>query len=168
VDFVLENGLDVTIRPIRPDDKELLVAGLRLLSPESQYKRFLSPKPHLTRAELRYLTEVDGVGHYALVAVERDTPRHLVGVGRFIRDPERPDTAEFAIVVGDHYQGQGAGRALGSLLVDAARDRGIRRFTARTLEENAPAQRLIAGIGEHLEYVHCGDGSREIVAELAA
>jgi RimJ/RimL family protein N-acetyltransferase len=164
----LDNDLEIAVRPIEPGDKELLIQGLTLLSPETQYKRFLAPKPRFTKGELRYLTEVDGHDHVALIAVEAENPSRIVGVGRFVRLADRPDTAEFAIVVGDPYQGQGAGRALGSLLVDAARDRGIRRFTARTLEENAPVQRLIAGIGEHLEYVHCGDGSREIVAELAA
>jgi RimJ/RimL family protein N-acetyltransferase len=168
VNLPLDNGLRVAIRPIAPGDKALLLAGLRLLSPETQYRRFLSPKPSLTRGELRYLTEVDGVDHVALIAVEADNPAHLVGVARFVRDAERPDTAEFAIVVGDRYQGQGAGRALARALVDEAQARGVHRFTATTLADNAPVQRLIASIAQDLEHVIAGSGTRFIEAELAA
>ena len=168
MNLTLDSGLEVAVRPIEPGDKGLLVDGLRLLSPESQYRRFLSPKPRFSSSELRYLTEVDGIDHVALIAVEADDPSHIVGVARFIRDRERPDTAEFAIVVGDHYQGHGAGRALARLLVHEAQARGIRRFTATTLGDNAPVQRLIASIAEHLEHVIAGNGTRVIEAELAA
>ena len=168
MDFTLESGTRIVIRPIEPGDKPLLVAGLRLLSPETQYKRFLAPKPSFTRGELRYLTEVDGVDHVALIAVEAADPSHLIGVARFVRDPQRPDTAEFAIVVGDAYQGQGAGRALARALVVEAQERGVRRFTATTLAENAPVQRLIASIAQDLEHVIAGSGTRFIEAELVA
>jgi RimJ/RimL family protein N-acetyltransferase len=168
VNLQLSGGLEVVVRPIAPGDKPLLVNGLRLLSPETQYKRFLSPKPRFTRGELRYLTEVDGVDHVALIAVEADDPSHVVGVARFVRDRERPDTAEFAIVVGDPYQGQGLGSALSSLLVDEARTRGVRRFTAITLADNAPVQKLIASIARHLEHVPAGNGTRVIEVELDA
>jgi RimJ/RimL family protein N-acetyltransferase len=168
VNLALETGLEMTIRPIEPGDKALLLAGLRLLSPETQYKRFLSPKPSLSRSELRYLTEVDGVNHVALIAVEAADPAHMVGVARFVRDPERPDTAEFAIVVGDRYHGQGAGRALARALVHEAQERGVRRFTATTLADNAPVQRLIASIAQDLEHVIAGSGTRLIEAELVA
>ena len=166
MDFTLENGLEVAVRPIEPGDKALLVSGLKLLSPESQYKRFLSPKPSFSGGELRYLTEIDGIDHVALIAVEAENPSHMVGVARFVRDRERPDTAEFAIVVGDRYQGQGAGRTLAAMLVDEALARGVRRFTATSLADNAPVQRILASIAEDLEHVIVGNGTRSVEAEL--
>jgi GNAT superfamily N-acetyltransferase len=168
VNLTLRNGLELHIRSIRPDDKSLLVNGLRLLSPESVQRRFLAPKPRFTATELRYLTEVDGRDHVALVAVEAARPSHLVAVGRFVRDLQRPDTAEFAIVVADPYQRLGVGRALSELLIAEARKRGIRRFSAVTHGDNVPAQKLIASISEHLEYVSATNGAREMVVELAA
>src|ERR687897_58989 len=51
-----------------------------------------------------------------------------VAVARCVRLPDRPDTAEMAIVVGDPFQGQGLGRALTLALADAAVAVGIRRF----------------------------------------
>jgi RimJ/RimL family protein N-acetyltransferase len=168
MDLRLRDGTELHVRPIRSDDKELLAAGFALLSEETRQMRFLTAKPRLTKGDLRYLTEVDGRDHVALVAVEREHPSHIVAVGRFVRDAAHPDTAEFAIVVGDPYQRQGLGRALGRTLAAEAHARGIHRFTATVLAENDGVQKLIASIGEHLEYVSNGDGSRDIVADLAA
>ncbi len=157
----------LVIRPIRPGDAPLLAAGMEQLSAETLRRRFLAPKSRLTSRELRYLTEVDGCRHYALVAVSADDPTELFAVGRWVRDAERPDTAEVAVVVGDCHQGQGIGRRLGLALADAARARGIRRFTATMLTDNQPAHRLFAAISERLVALHSG-GLDEVTGELAA
>jgi GNAT superfamily N-acetyltransferase len=167
VDLRLNNGTDVVIRPIRSGDKALLAAGMARLSARSARLRFLAPKTHLTVAELRYLTEVDHVDHYALVAVRADDPTCLAGVGRWVRDTDRRDTAEIAIVVADELQGQGLGVALGVALADAARARGIARFTGITLAENTAAQRLFAHIADTLR-MRLDGATYELVAELAA
>ena len=154
--------------PLAGERFRRLAAGFRLLSDETRQMRFLTAKPRLTKSDLRYLTEVDGRDHVALVAVEREHPTHIAAVGRFVRDPARPDTAEFAIVVGDAYQRQGLGRALGEALAAEAKSRGIHRFTAITLSDNVGVQKLIGAISEQLEYAHNGDGTRALTADLAA
>jgi RimJ/RimL family protein N-acetyltransferase len=172
MDLRLPDGLHITVRPIRPEDKPLLADGIRLQSPETIQRRFLAPKPRFSSSELRYLTEVDGIDHVALIAFEAGKPQDraesVVGVARFVRDRFRPDTAEFAILICDAYQRRGAGRALGGLLVEEARAHGITRFSALTQSDNVPAQRLIAAIGQHLEYVPQPDGTREVLVQLAA
>ena len=137
------------------------------LSPQSARLRFLAPKNHLTLAELRYLTEVDHIAHYALVAVLADDPTTMAGVGRWVRDGDHPDAAEVAIVVGDCYQRQGLGTALGTALGDGARALGIARFTAMMLPENTAAQRLFAHISGRLS-TRVESGTYELVADLAA
>jgi RimJ/RimL family protein N-acetyltransferase len=167
-ELALSDGRRVWLRPIRPDDKGRLAAGLEALSPLSRYRRFLSPKPRLSSAELRYLTEVDGRDHVALVALAANAPECLVAVGRFVRLPEAPDTAEFAIVVADDWQARGLGRALAERLAAEALRRDVRRFRALTLEDNVPVQRLIARLARHLEDDRRSGGVRETVADLAA
>jgi RimJ/RimL family protein N-acetyltransferase len=152
------------IRPIEPGDKERLVDGLAQLSAESIRKRFLAAKPRFTKSELRYLTEVDGRNHIALVALEDD---QLVAVARCVRLPDRPDTAEMAIVVGDPWQGQGLGTALTHALADAALAVGIRRFAATMLGDNEAARRLMRTFSARLDEARV-DGLREVVVELAA
>jgi RimJ/RimL family protein N-acetyltransferase len=132
----------VTLRRIRPQDKAMLVEGLRNASPRSVHQRFLGPKPRFTSRELRYLTEVDFHSHYALVALDAEDPRRLLGVGRWIRDAADPGLAEVAVIIADDVQGQGLGTVLGLALADAARARGVRGFTATMHHDNHRAHRL--------------------------
>jgi RimJ/RimL family protein N-acetyltransferase len=160
----LSDGSRVRIRPIAPDDGPRLAAGMRALSPESARRRFLAPKPSLSAHELRYLTDVDGVDHLALVAVTADD--RIVGVARCVRSVPGDDTAELAIVVGDAQQGQRLGAALLRALADAACRVGIRRFTATTLADNRAVEGLLAGVATALDGRHAEGGVRELVAWL--
>ena len=157
------------IRPIRSDDKRLLSEGLRRLSDESVQRRFLTPKRTFSRTELRYLTEINAVDHVALVAEDPTEPaRDLVAVGRFVRLAEDPEAAEIAIVVWDDWQGRGLGSILGGHLARAARNRGIKRFTATMAADNRPAHRLMAKLTSDLRQRHAGGGVDELVLDLAA
>ncbi|HEX8105646.1 MAG TPA: GNAT family N-acetyltransferase [Solirubrobacteraceae bacterium] len=166
--FTLRDGTRVVVRPIEPGDKARLAEGLRRLSERTIRRRFLAAKPRFSSTELRYLTEVDGVDHVALVAVLADDPDALVAVARFVRLPDRPGTAEMAVVVGDAYQGLGLGRRLAQLLADEARRGGVVRFAATMLGENLPAQRVMRTITERLEGRWAGGGVRELIGDLAA
>ncbi len=79
----LEPGLDVLIRPIRPEDRHLMTAAFALLTPESRYQRFFAPVERLTDSDLGYLTEIDHSLHEALVAVDPEDGS-LVGVARYV------------------------------------------------------------------------------------
>ena len=157
----------ILFRHIRPDDKGRLAAGLARMSPESRQKRFLMPKPRFSSSELRYLTEIDGFDHVAIVAVSAEDPDVFYGVARFVRLRDDPEAAEVAIVVADPLQGKGLGRELGRRLADEARERGVKRFTATLLGDNVAAHRLFASISDRLES-HVGHGVREVVVQIAA
>ena len=165
--LALPDGTPVFVRPIRAEDKPLLSAGLRQLSLETAFRRFLTPKTSFSAAELRYLTEVDGHDHIALVAVHAHALDRLIGVARCVRT-EPGDSAEVAIVIGDAWQGLGLGRQLVSELARIARREGIRRFTGTMLAHNRPAFRLMRGFGTGFEAGPISGGMREVVTLLSA
>lgn len=140
---VLRDGTRVVLRLIRPEDKELLRAGFDRLSPASRYARFLAPKASLSDDELRYLCDVDQEDHVAIGAVREDDPTRGLGIARFIRQPDRPDTAEAAIAVTDEVQHQGLGSLLGLRLIAAAAERGVTRFRCEILGSNASMTSLL-------------------------
>jgi L-amino acid N-acyltransferase YncA len=146
----------------------MLSEGLSQLSEESRRRRFLSAKPRLSAAELRYLTEVDGRDHYALVAQLADDPTAIVAVGRFVRLPDDWTTAEAAIVVCDDLQRRRLGTQLARMLGDAARQRGIRRFVATVLSDNPAALRLMRTLTTRLEDGRHEHGVHEVLMDLAA
>jgi len=147
----------------------MLADGLRRLSPQSAQRRFLSPKRSFSRTELRYLTEVDGLDHVALVAEYPSAPaRRLIAVGRFVRLDDDPRAAEVAVTVADEWQRRGLGSVLGKHLAHAARNRDIRRFTATMSSDNVAAHRLMATLTEHLDRHHVGAGVDELVLDLVA
>jgi acetyltransferase len=161
----LRDGTELLVRAIQPADKALLAAGLTKLSETSVQRRFLGPKPKLTGAELRYLTEVDGHDHYAIVAVAQG---EIVASARWVRLADDPQAAEAAIVVCDALQGKGLGKALARLLADAARAHGVMRIHATMLSDNPPALALMRVIAARLSDGGHVSGVHEVVAELAA
>jgi acetyltransferase len=161
------DGTQLYVRHVKPGDRDLIAKAWSLLSEESQRKRFLAPKPRLTGSDLRYLTEIDGHDHVALIALRLNEPGRLVGVARYVRLREDPETAEVAVTIADPMQGQGIGTKLGILLADEARGRGIKRFSASVLTDNAPALRLMSTLSDRLEG-HTDHGVRDLVADLAA
>jgi GNAT superfamily N-acetyltransferase len=161
----LRDGTRVVLRLIRPDDKELLRAGFERLSPASRYSRFLAPKAALSDDELRYLCDVDQEDHVAIGAVREDDPTLGLGTARFIRQPDRPDTAEAAIAVTDDAQHLGLGSLLGLRLIAAAAERGVTRFRCEVLGSNASMTGLLDQIAPD-RTVELGSGVMSVELEL--
>ena len=136
------DGRTFVIRPLEPDDKPLLVEGLKQMSEESRYRRFLAPKPSFTAAELAYLTEVDHRDHEALIAIEPESG-DPVGVARYVRSQAEPEVAEAALAVVDEWQHCGVGTALLRTLIARARQEDVRRFRATVLGDNQPMFKLL-------------------------
>lgn len=141
----LRDGSEAVLRPIRPDDKELLHRGFLKLSAESRYRRFFAAKNDLTADELRYLTELDGIHHFAIGAVSLDGHDGL-GVARFIQLDGEPGVAEAAIAVADEHQGKGLGSLLFQRLVAAAAERGVTRIRCEMLGSNQGMADLVLAL----------------------
>lgn len=134
----------VVLRDLQPDDGDVLDAVMSGLSPRSRHLRFHTPVRQLNGAMRRALLDVDGHDRIALVAVSADGSP--VGIARAVRDGRRRDDAEIAVAVIDLWHRHGVARRLLTTLADRARARGIRRFTARVLPENAAATELVRAV----------------------
>lgn len=146
----LSDGTAVTLRFIRPDDRERLERAFSRLSRETRVRRFLADVPLMTEAMARYLTEVDGNDHVAIVATVDSLDlkeEEGIGVARFLRLPREPEVAEAAVTVVDAHQGRGVGRLLLHALTEAARERGVKTFRASVLVDNEPMRRILDEAG---------------------
>ncbi|GAB3559955.1 bifunctional GNAT family N-acetyltransferase/acetate--CoA ligase family protein [Arthrobacter alkaliphilus] len=145
-DVVLRDGGTAHLRPISPEDADALQAFHTAQSETSIYMRFFSFKSRLSSKELRRFTEVD---HKDRVAFVITIGGEIVGVGRYDRLNDRTE-AEVAFNISDAQQGRGIGSILLEHLAAAARENGIRRFTAEVLPENRKMLRVFADAGYEL------------------
>ncbi|HSC96498.1 MAG TPA: GNAT family N-acetyltransferase, partial [Burkholderiales bacterium] len=126
----------VSIRAVRPDDRERIVTAFRGLDRGSVYRRFFFHKKELKEEELRRVTECDGVSAAVLVAtVESGDGEIIVGLGEYMRSGA---AADIAFAVEEDFQGRGIASRLLQQLAGIARANGILQFEADVLAENAP------------------------------
>lgn len=166
----LNDGTGVMLRLIRPSDKQSLLESFERLSPRSRHARFLRDKETLSLSELVYLTEVDHVDHFALVATRPRLFRRPQGiaVARFVRITGQRDTAEPAITVADDYQGRGLGAMLLHRLEGAAHERGVKWFRSELRTDNLAVKRLLEEADDTAIHEYSGDGSMVMTTAVPA
>ena len=135
----LRNGLAVTFRPLRGDDREKIADAVRLLDRDSIYTRLFSYRKELTPAGLDRIMAVDPVRDVMLVVtVGAGAQEIVIASGRFMAAAGAavPQSGEIAFVVEEDYQGLGIAGRLLYHLADIARTRGVGTFEADVLGEN--------------------------------
>lgn len=149
--IVSQDGREIRVRYLTPDDGDLLVDLVQRLSSESRYQRFHVSMEGVPIEEIRQrlppFLDVDGVDSVALLAVVDDsTGERAIAVARYRRRPGETE-AEAAVVVRDDWQRQGIGAALMRQLVAAARAQGIVRFTAMIQADNRAVHAMVKSLG---------------------
>jgi acetyltransferase len=134
---VTASGLEVFIRPIKPEDAPLLVDLFDSLSPTTIYYRFFGPLKALPHSMLVRFTQVDYDREIDLIALEERAKgkERMLATARVISDPDGK-RAEFAILVGDPWQGKGVGARLLEKCLAIAKERGIETVWGVVLREN--------------------------------
>ncbi len=147
----LKNGVAITLRAIRPDDRERLRTAFGHLDPGTIYTRFFGAKRELSEAELTAATAIDFDAVVALVAVLNDDPETIIGGGRYVRSPGSgsPD-AEVAFTVEEDYQGLGIASLMLRELSDIAKAAGVTRVVAEVLPQNAAMLRVFRNSGKRV------------------
>jgi len=155
-EWPLKGGVLALLRPIQPDDAEMLQTLVRGLSQESRYFRFASSMPELPARMLARYTLIDYDREMALVAVVKtrhtDADGHtsegerIVGVSRYITNPNGR-SCEFSLVVADDFAGQGLGARLMLEIVELARAKGLARIIGLILANNTGMLRLMGRLG---------------------
>jgi acetyltransferase len=133
-----DKGMQVFLRPIRPEDAIRLVEFFESLSSESVLFRFLSPVRTLPTTLVARLTQIDYDSEVAMVAIEKiEESERFIGVGRIMKSQSSNSGAEFAIVVADSWQGKGVGAMLLEQCLEIAAGLGIREVWGTVLRENS-------------------------------
>ena len=142
-DVLLRDGATARLRPVSPDDADALQQMHQDQSQDSIYFRYFTYKSQLSAKELERFTVVDYVDRVAFVILLGD---ELMGIGRYDRLGDTTE-AEVAFNIADAHQGRGLGSILMEHLAAAARENGIRTFTAEVLPENRKMLKVFQAAG---------------------
>jgi acetyltransferase len=147
--IVLQDGTQVTIRPIRPDDAPKLQKAFKRLSTQSIYYRFLQVFAQLTDQQANDFANLDYYHRMALIAeILEAGESNLIGVARYsMLSGDETGLAESAVVVIDEYQKRGLGSLLLRHLVRYARSHDVQVFLATVHVSNAQIMRFIKRSG---------------------
>jgi acetyltransferase len=162
----LPNGMDATIRPIRPEDAEITQSFVRGLSEEAKYFRFMDAVRELSPGMLARLTQIDYDREMALLMVTQVDGQDVeMGVARYATGVS-PSVAEFALVVDERWQHQGIGHKLMNVLMDVARGKGVKVFEGEVLKSNHKMLHLVEGLGFRTETHPDDDSIKYVVRNL--
>jgi len=147
----MPDGTDLIIRPIRPEDAQMVQTFVRGLSEQTKYYRYMQAIKELTPEMLVRFTQIDYDREMALIGVKEGTDGdEMTGVARYSSRPGGK-VCEFAIVVSDTWRERGIGARLMRSLMQNARDRGFRFMDGEVLTANTRMLALMRSLGFHIE-----------------
>ena len=139
----LHNRRRVHLRPVRPEDEPMEAEMFHAMSAQTQRFRFFELIKDITHEMLVRYTQIDYDREMAIIAEMREKGvRKMVGVARIIGDAYN-ETAEFAIVVADPWQGMGLGNLLTDAILAVARQRRYRSVYADFLPDNHAIRHIL-------------------------
>jgi acetyltransferase len=151
-EWQLADGMDITIRPIRPEDAQLVKQFVHDLSDETKYFRYMNSVQELTEDMLCRFTQLDYSRELALIAVTVNRDKEVqLGVARYAINPDGK-TCEFALVVADNITGKGLGQKLMVSLMEAARSKGLEVIEGEVLSHNHNMLKLMTRLGFSIKH----------------
>lgn len=149
--WLLRDGTPILLRPMKPEDEPLVFDFLNKCSDETIYFRYFRLIKHWTHEMLIRFTQNDYDRELGLMAIAQPpSPEVMLGVSRLVMDADRKK-GEFAVIVGDPWQGKGLGPKLLEQLIAVARDQGLQLLYGDVLAQNKPMLEMAKKAGFHLK-----------------
>lgn len=140
-------GTNFTIRPVKPEDAEMVQTFVRALSKDARYKRFMHALNELSLSALARLTQIDYDRALVLIAVSHvDGNDAVVGIANYGVLPDG-ETCDFGLVTSEEVRNKGLGARLMNSLTDVAHDRGIKTIEGDVLTNNPTMLKLLRALG---------------------
>jgi len=143
--LVLDPNWQILVRPVRPEDEELVRRFFGHVTADDLRLRFFAPVKDIGHAFIARLTQLDYARAMAFIALDESSGEMLGGV-RLHADANYQN-AEYAILVRSDLKGHGFGWLLMRTIIEYARAEGLRRIEGQVLRENATMLAMCAELG---------------------
>lgn len=149
---VTDSGLQVLLRPIRPEDEPNHLKFFNKLSEEDRRMRFFGYIHEISHSQLAKFTQIDYNREMAFIATNagHDEPEQTLGVVRAFFHPDNLE-AEFAVVVRTDLKLKGLGTILMDKMIRYSQQRKTQALVAYTLRENRAMQALAKKFGASIQ-----------------
>ena len=143
----LNNGEELRFRAIRPSDEEEMRRLFYRFSDEAVYYRYFSPIKTMPHHKMQQYVNIDYRTTLSIVGLVGDPGvGRIIAEGRFVKHADKP-FGDVAFVVDEAYQGKGIATKLCTMLLEHARERGLKGFTADVLVSNKAMMKVFEKIG---------------------
>jgi acetyltransferase len=146
-----KNGSLVNLRAIKPEDEDKFNELFKSLSPQTMRFRFFEIIKELSHETLTRYCNLDYDREIALVA-ETSSSKQIIGVSRLITDAYGK-SGEYAVLVGDQWQGLGVGFKLMDSLIKIAKDKNLEKIYGYVMVNNDKMLNLCNSLGFKTEIV---------------
>ncbi len=154
-----KKSTQVFFRPVKPTDERAIQDLIYALPEQDVYTRFFQNLKSFTHKLAMPMAAIDYNDKMAIAAVvgkeEPESKEKIVAVGRYVRDPNT-DYAEVAFTTDHRWQDRGIGTFLLQYLIQIAKEKNIKGFTADVLSQNVPMMKVFSKAGypvkTNLEY----------------
>ena len=131
-----KHSLTVHFRAIKPSDEEEMRRLFYRFSDRAVFYRYFTPLKVMPHAKMQEYVNVDYRNCMSIVGlIDEGGVERLVAEGRYVLHKDRP-FADTAFVVDEKYQGHGIATFILTMLIECAREHGIKGFTADVLADN--------------------------------
>jgi acetyltransferase len=152
VPWKMSDGVEVLLRPIRPEDEPLEQELLSTISEETLRTRFFSGF-EVSHQRLVMFCNVDYDRHMAIVAEMKENERKkIIGVARLAVRPDH-NSGEITVLVHDNFQRKGLGQKLMEMMIEIGRARGLNEIFGEVLTENKKTLKLCKKLGFATEWL---------------
>jgi acetyltransferase len=145
--ITLQDGTEVHLRAIKPEDEPAWKDLIRRSSTESLWKRFRYLFKEATHEMASRFCFVDYDRELALCAeVFQNGQPLLIAVARLVADPDHEE-ADYGVLIADAYQRRGLGQLLTQKCVEIGRRWGLKRIFGETTADNSGMLRIFRRLG---------------------
>lgn len=166
-DLHVRDGREVRVRPTRTSDSGAMQELFHRLSEDDVRTRFFQQLKSLTDTAAQHLCSVDYEHEMAFVAVT-GPPEHerIAGASSYYVNPAT-GLADVGYMVDPDWQGTGLGGTLHARMIEYARERGVRGFSADVVATNRAMMRVFRRTGDPVAVGRIDGGVQEVTIRFS-
>ena len=158
--IVLGDGWRIFVRPVTPDDEDLIRNHLTHVSKEDLRLRFFDSIKEFSHQFISRLIDLDYARAMAFVAID-ETTKEPLGVVRLHADASH-EFGEYAILLRSDLKGRGLGWSLMQLMIEYGKSEGLKRISGQILQENTIMLKMCRELGFEIKTDPDDRGLRDV------